>query len=199
MPEVRVSTGKRIGRAAMSNAVFVPVQGVLTLLATALIARSVGLEQYGIYAIFNAIRSSLLFYTDLGVSTAGSKFFPEVIDREGRQGARRLLVFQAQVNMATALLWIGILQVGGAYWSRLLGIPPSEMYLLRCAQLALGIEEAGRVAYVFLWARFAQPRVNVANLIATAVQPALIAAAVLARLGLPGIIAAVIGTACLRA
>ena len=36
MPEAPTSTGRRIGRAAMSNALLVPAQGVLTLLATAL-------------------------------------------------------------------------------------------------------------------------------------------------------------------
>ena len=150
MPEAPTSTGRRIGRAAMSNALLVPAQGVLTLLATALIARSLGLDRYAIFAIFNAVRSSLLFYTDLGVSTAGSKFFPEVIEQEGRRGARRLLLFQAQVNLATAVVWIAILEIGGAYWSHLLGIPAADAYLLRCAQVALAVEEAGRIGYVFL-------------------------------------------------
>lgn len=187
-----------VSRAALSNAALVPAQALLSLAASAIVARSLGSSLFGTFAVFNALRASLLFSTDLGMSTAGSRFFPEVIEREGRSGALRLIALQGAINAGAGLAWIAAL-LAGAVWARdLLGIAPAHAFVVGYAALGLAVEECGRVAYVFLWGRFAHHRVNVANLLGTAALPLFVVVAVRAGGGLRAILIASVAAAAVR-
>jgi O-antigen/teichoic acid export membrane protein len=176
----------------------VPAQAACSLLASALIARSLGTSLFGTFAVFNALRASLAFYTDLGMSTAGSKFFPEVVQREGRAGALRLIRLQSSINGLAAAIWIVLLLAGGGWCRELLGIDAEHAYVTNYAAVGLLIEECARVSYPVLWGRFAHHRVNLANLIGTAVLPLLILATVSTGGGLHGVLVATLVSSGLR-
>lgn len=181
---------KAVSRAALSNTAFVPAQAVLSLVASAMIARTLGTSLFGTFAVFNALRASLVFYTDLGMSTAGSKFFPEVVAREGRAGAWRLIRLQSGINALAAGVWVVALLAGGRWCLELLGIGPEHAYVVRYAAVGLLIEECARLSYLVLWGRFAHHRVNVANLISTAALPVFILTAVRVGGGLRAVLIA---------
>lgn len=187
-----------IGRAALSNAMLVPAQAVLSLLATAMVARTLGTSLFGTFAVFNALRASLLFCTDVGTSTAGSKFLPEVIEREGRGGAARLMGLQAAITTATGATWITALLLAAPSVTSILGIAPGHAFIVPYAAVCLAIDECGRVAYMFLWGRFAHHRVNVANVLGTAALPIFVALAIRAGGGLRLVLLAAIGAVALR-
>ena len=187
-----------VGRAALSNAALVPAQAVLSMVASAIIARVLGTSLFGTFAVFTALRASLLFYTDLGMSTAGSKFFPEVIEREGRAGAYRLIRLQAAITGAAAAVWILVLAGAASSTRDLLAIAPQHAFIIPAAAIALVIDECGRVAYVFLWGRFAHHRVNVANLLGAAALPVFVTAAALGDGGLSAIVTAAVAAGLVR-
>ena len=187
-----------VGRSAVSNALMVPLQAVLSLAASAVIARALGTSLFGTFAVFTALRSSLLFYTDLGLSAAGAKFFPEVVRVEGRAGAVRLLFFQGSINLLFGLAWVLLLLAGETRLRDLFGIGAEHAFVIRYAAAGLLIEECGRVAYVFLWARFAHPRVNMANVAGTAALPVLVILAVAGDGGLRAILLATLGAALMK-
>lgn len=190
--------GPRIGRAVVANVTLVPAQGVLSLLATALVARYLRPELFAVYAIFLALKSSLLFYADFGASTAGSKFFPEVIEREGRAGALKLFAYQGGVTGLTMVALAAGLSVTASTLAGSLGIEEGAAFVLRYAVIALFLEEAGRLAQTFLWTRFAHRTVNVVNLVSTAAQPLAILLAISLSASLNGVLLACVAASAVQ-
>lgn len=191
--------GARIGRAVLSNALLVPSQAGLSVVASAVIARSLGAELFGAYAIFTALRASLLFYTDLGASAASSKFYAEVTAREGRRGALRIIWRHAAFNTAATGIWSVALWLAAPFFLRLFGLPAQQAYVFGFAACALVLEEVARLAQTFLWARFAHRAVNLINLTSTAALPLFVGIAVVLTGSLWEVLAASVAVSAVRA
>jgi O-antigen/teichoic acid export membrane protein len=190
---------KQAARAAVSNALFVPTQAVLTLVASAAVTRVLGAQLFGLFAIFQALKSTLSFYSDLGTSSATSKLFPEVVAVAGRRGGVQLLAYQACTNAAATLLLAGALALATPLCVRLFSIPAQYEFLIWYAWIGLVIDESARLAQVFLWARFANTQVNVTNLVGAAAQPLFVITTSALGGSLRGVIVATLAASGLRA
>jgi O-antigen/teichoic acid export membrane protein len=189
---------RQAARAAISNTLFVPTQAILSLAAGAVITRLLGIHLFGLYAIFQALKSTLSFYSDLGSSTATSKLFPEILAAAGRQGAVRLLACQAAVNIGATAILAGVLLLIAPLCLRLFSISTDHEFLIWYACIGMVIEEAGRLGQVFLWARFAHTKVNLSNLAGALAQPLCVLAVVQFGGGLREVVLATLAASTLR-
>jgi hypothetical protein len=110
---VSASVAGKASRAVLWNLLFVPALAALSVLGTAVVARSLSIDDYAVYGLAMATVTSLLLCSDLGITSAVARFTPE-IRKMGRQSTRRFLRTAAWSRIAAlGLVVLGLVAARG--------------------------------------------------------------------------------------
>jgi O-antigen/teichoic acid export membrane protein len=176
-------------RALLWNVALIPLQAVVVLAASALVARRLSLEQYATYSLAMATLTSLLLWSDLGLMPMVSRYTPVV----RASGALALRVFLRRVS----LFRLAAIAVSAVAFAAAWGLPavraalPFEGAALALLLVALGAQGLARIHEYFLSGLLERRAVGIARIVVGLVHPVLVIAAVTAGLGVTGILAAV--------
>ncbi len=191
---------EQIASAFLWNATLIPLGALISFAISVLIARELQLAQFPAYAVLIAFKDSLLLFGDLGLGQGISRYVPMARLQGGRAAVVRLVL---QVLAARFVLYggtaVAVLAAAGATCSQL-HLEPGEAasFLLWIPLLAL-LESLSTTLCYLLWSLLEQKWVNLVNLLDAVLQPALVLAAILQGLRLPGIVLAFVVAAGLRA
>jgi O-antigen/teichoic acid export membrane protein len=98
----------RVGEAMVWNSVAAPIKAGLTLAASVVIARMLGPDRYGAYAVTLSLLTFLGQYTDLGINRSLPRYLPQAEVRFGQPGVRALLrdvlLLKVAIVVVTAVL-----------------------------------------------------------------------------------------------
>jgi O-antigen/teichoic acid export membrane protein len=92
------------------NTLLLPARFLVALVASVVFYRVLSLEQVGLLFLITSLAATLGFNADLGIERTLPRFLPEVEQRSGREGVRRLIrqVIRVKLLVLVALL-LGLL------------------------------------------------------------------------------------------
>lgn len=183
------SLAHRVSRSVFWNALLVPIAFVLSTVMSIVIRRAFGLGS-GVYDVVSGLVGSVLLYSSLGLSTALTKFLPEL---EVTRGRRAVLAFLARASAARAVVLVAVLvplNVLADVASDHLNLGVQGLLLLRLATLMVVARAVLDLGVKTLNAFLAQREVNLLALAQSLTDPAFIAVAIVSGLGIPGVIGA---------
>ncbi len=94
----------------------IPLLGVLSIVSSALVARTLSVDEYRVYGLAVATVMTLVLWSDLGISSAVARFTPEL--RKLKQDAMlRFLRGAASVRFLALGLAVAALVLVRAIWS----------------------------------------------------------------------------------
>lgn len=175
--------------ALLWNVALIPLQAVVALTASAVVARRLTIDQYAVYGLAMAALTSLLLWSDLGLMPMVSRYAPLLRPH----GAPVLRAFLWKVS-AARLAALGVAVLGfAAAWRlplvrRLLPFEGSGLLLLLAALVAQGV---ARLHEYFLSGLLERRLVGLIRIAVGLVHPLLVIGAVTAGYGINGILAAV--------
>jgi O-antigen/teichoic acid export membrane protein len=176
-------------RALLWNVALIPLQAVVALAASALVARRLRVDQYALYGLAMATLTSLLLWSDLGLMPMVSRYTP-VLRARGGAVLRSFLWRVSGVRLAA-------IAAAAAVFAALWGIPavratlPFESVGVGLLLAALAAQGLARIHEYFLSGMLERRAVGVARIGVGLAHPLLVIAAVAAGLGVNGILAAV--------
>jgi O-antigen/teichoic acid export membrane protein len=176
-------------RALLWNVALIPLQAVVMLAASALVARRLPLEHYALYGLATATLTSLLLWSDLGLMPMVSRYVP-LLRPSGGPVLRRFL---RQVTMVrAAALALAVLAFAAAWqWPvvhRMLPFEGPGLALILAALMAQGV---ARLHEYFLSGLLERRSVGLIRIVVGLVHPLLVIGAVASGGGLNGILAAI--------
>lgn len=189
---------RRVAAAVAWNTVFIPIGTVLTLASTVAIARYLPISAFAVYSVALAVKNSVLLLGDLGLSGGATKFFPELIAKEGRRGGRVLLTTTLVYRGIIAGVLIAFLIVLSAPLRQILKISEPMGFVLWFAGIIAAVESFGLAFQSFLTATFRVRALNMIGIGHTIAQALLLIGSVLAGFGVYGIMAALVLGSSLR-
>jgi O-antigen/teichoic acid export membrane protein len=185
-----------VSRSVFWNALLVPVAFVLSTVMSIVIRRAFGLGS-GVYDVVSGLVGSVLLYSSLGLSTALTKFLPEL---EVTQGRRAVLAFLARAATARGVVVAAVLlplNLAAELAAARLNLGVQGLLLLRLATLMVIARAVLDLGVKTLSAFLAQREVNLLALAQSLTDPAFIAVAIVAGFGIPGVIGALAASSAL--
>jgi O-antigen/teichoic acid export membrane protein len=186
------SLSQSTARAVLRNVVLIPLLGVLSLVSSALVARTLSLEEYRVYGLAVAAVASLLLWSDLGISSAVARFTPELRKRS-REATLRFLETAARTRfVALGVLLTGLLLARsfGPVGPRGEEIVPFQGWSLWLIVITVAAQGAARVLQYFLSGLFQRGRVGAILVLAALAQSTLVILAAVLATGVVGILGA---------
>ncbi len=177
----------KASRAVLWNLLFVPSLLALTVLSSAVVARSLSIDDYAIYGLAMATVTSLLLCSDLGITSAVARFTPE-IRKLGRESTRRFLRMAAWSRIAAmGLVVLGLVAARG--FAPLRDALPFHGASLVLVLAVAAFQSVSRVIQYYLTGLLDRKAIGFIQFVAGLVQPALVILAVTGGFGVPGILA----------
>jgi O-antigen/teichoic acid export membrane protein len=184
---VSSSVAGKASRAVLWNLLFVPSLLALTVLSSAVVARSLSIDDYAIYGLAMATVTSLLLLSDLGITSAVARFTPE-IRKMGPESTRRFLRTAAWSRIAAmGLVVLGLVAARG--FAPLADALPFHGVSLALVLAVAAVQSLSRVKQYYLTGLLDRRAIGFIQFAAGIVQPALVILAVAAGYGVPGILA----------
>jgi PST family polysaccharide transporter len=186
------SLSQSTARAVLWNVVLIPLLGVLSLVSSALVARTLSLEEYRVYGLAVAAVASLLLWSDLGVSAAVARFTPELRKRS-REATLRFLETAARTRfVALGVLLAGLLLARsfGPMGPRGEEVVPFQGWSLWLIVITVAAQGAARVLQYFLSGLFQRGRVGAILVLSALSQSTLVILAAVLATGVVGILGA---------
>ncbi|HEY7511858.1 MAG TPA: oligosaccharide flippase family protein [Vicinamibacteria bacterium] len=176
-------------RALLWNVALIPLQAVVALAASALVARRLSVEQYALYGLAMAALTSLLLWSDLGLMPMVSRYTP-VLRASGTAALRHFLWRVSAVRVGAVALAALAFAVAWRLPAvrRALPFEGPGLALLLAALAAQGL---ARLHEYFLSGLLDRRSVGLARIAVGLAHPLLLIGAVSAGLGVNGILAAV--------
>lgn len=184
-----LSVGGKASRAVLWNLLFVPSLAVLTVVSSAVVARHLSVSQYGIYGLAMATVTTLLLWSDLGITSAVARFTPG-IRRLGPTPTRRFLRFAACVRFA-AMALVVLALLASRRFALVEEVLPFRGVSLALVLLVAAFQSASRVQQYYLTGLLDRKGVGAIQFTAGLIQPALIILAAVSGLGIEGILAGI--------
>ncbi|HVR71261.1 MAG TPA: oligosaccharide flippase family protein [Vicinamibacteria bacterium] len=176
-------------RALLWNVALIPLQAVVALVASALVARRLAVEHYALYGLALATLTSLLLWSDLGLMPMVSRYTP-VLRASGGTVLRRFLGQVTAVRLA-ALAAAALGFAAAWHLGALRHMLPFEGPGLALLLAALAAQGVARLHEYFLSGLLERRTVGLVRLVVGLAHPLLVIAAVTAGYGVNGILAAV--------
>jgi O-antigen/teichoic acid export membrane protein len=176
-------------RALLWNVALIPLQAVVALAASALVARRLSVEQYALYGLAMAALTSLLLWSDLGLMPMVSRYTP-VLRASGTAALRHFLWRVSAVRVGA----VALAALAFALAWRLPAVRralPFEGPGLALLLAALAAQGLARLQEYFLSGMLDRRSVGLARIAVGLAHPLLLIGAVSAGLGVNGILAAV--------
>jgi O-antigen/teichoic acid export membrane protein len=185
---------QQASRAALWNALLLPLLSVLNLAFAVVIRRRFGLFS-GVYDVLLGLLSALLLYSGVGIPSALSKFLPEVAALSGAQAVGRFLRQAAIIRLGCLALLLVPLNLLAEPVSSKLGLgPDGPIYIA----LMSGLTVARAVLQFMsqaLNAFFAQLRSNLFALAQAALDIALVGLALFVGFEMAGVLGGLLASA----
>jgi lipopolysaccharide exporter len=183
------SLAAQASRALLWNVALIPLQAVVALAASALVARRLAVEHYALYGLAMAALTSLLLWSDLGLMPMVSRYTP-VLRAAGGTVLRRFLwqVTLARLGALAAAVLAFALAWRLPAVRRMLPFEGPGLALLLAALAAQGV---ARLHEYFLSGLLERRSVGLIRIAVGLAHPLLVIAAVTAGYGVNGILAAV--------
>lgn len=176
-------------RALLWNVALIPLQAVVALAASALVARRLEVEHYALYGLALASLTSLLLWSDLGLMPMVSRYAP-VLRGAGGGVLRRFLWQVTAVRMAA--LAAAVVAFAAAWrWPVVRGMLPFEGPGLPLLLVALAAQGVARLHEYFLSGLLERRSVGLIRIAVGLTHPLLVIAAVASGGGVNGILAAI--------
>jgi O-antigen/teichoic acid export membrane protein len=188
------SLAPRVGEAMVWNTLAAPIKAALTLATSVVVARLLGVRDYGVYTILLTIIATVGQYTDLGINRSLPRYVPQADVRFGRDGVVALLRDVVMVKALLAVLGVVALLAGRHAIDAWLGLGSNGRPWLDIVCVVFVLEVMREIALRVLNSYFRQRLTNGIEIATLAVHP-LAAAIVLWRGG--GITGALVVTAAL--
>ncbi len=186
-PGVSSSVAGRASRAVLWNLLFVPSLAALTVLSSVVVARSLSIDEYGLYGLAMATVTLLLLCSDLGITSAVARFTPE-IRKMGPETTRRFLSAVVLVRVAAmGLVVLGLVAARG--FAPIKGALPFHGVSLLLVVSVAGFQSASRVEQYYLTGLLERKAIGFIQFLVGLVQPALVILAVAMGYGVIGILA----------
>jgi PST family polysaccharide transporter len=183
------SLGAQAWRALLWNVALIPLQAAVALAASALVARSLTLEQYALYGLAMAALTSLLLWSDLGLMPMVSRYTP-VLRAAGGAALRRFLWRVSAARLAA--LGASVLAFAAAWrLPAVRHVLPFEGPGLLLLLAALAAQGLARLHEYFLSGLLERRLVGLVRIAVGLAHPLLVILAVTAGYGVNGILAAV--------
>ena len=183
---------QRTGRAAFWNAVLVPVQALIGLAFTAVVARQFGLQLAGVYVAAMGVVGTVVTFTSVGIPTSLTKFLPEIEASAGAPAVVLLLRRAATVRMMLIAVVLVPLNVFAAPLSAWLDLGAEGVLILRIASLLIVARAVIELASRSLTAFFGQLQSNSLQLLQGSLDFVLVGAAVVGGYQIAGVFGAVV-------
>ncbi len=184
---VSFSVAGKASRAVLWNLLFVPSLAALTVLSSAVVARSLSIDDYAIYGLAMATVTSLLLCSDLGITSAVARFTPE-IRKMGPESTRRFLRTAAWSRIAAmGLVVLGLVAARGL--APLRDALPFHGASLVLVLAVAAFQSVSRVKQYYLTGLLDRKAIGFIQFAAGVVQPALVILAVAGGYGVSGILA----------
>ncbi len=196
MPINRRSPGP--ADAARSNLATYPLIVAAGFVSTVVVARTLPIADFAVFALALAVRGSVQFISDLGTGAAASRMFAELRARSARGEAQWLYRRLVAARVALWACLAGALVIAPDAASGLLRLGEDRDPFLTFVGVIALTETIGALGYYVLIAVHAQAIPNRVTLGATVAQPALVIAASLSGSGLPGLLAALAAISAVR-
>jgi O-antigen/teichoic acid export membrane protein len=176
-------------RALLWNVALIPLQAVVALTASAVVARRLTVEHYALYGLAMATLTSLLLWSDLGLMPMVSRYVPVLRGAGGGVLSR----FLRQVTAARVVALALAIAAFAAAWRwpvlrRMLPFEGPGLALILAALMAQGV---ARLHEYFLSGLLERRSVGLIRIAVGLAHPLLVIAAVAAGGGVNGILAAV--------
>ena len=189
---------QQVSRAALWNALLLPLLSVLNLAFAVVIRRRFGLFS-GVYDVLLGLLSALLLYSGVGIPSALSKFLPEVAALSGAQAVGRFLRQAAIIRLGCLALLLVPLNLLAEPVSSKLGLgPDGPIYIA----LMSGLTVARAVLQFMIQALnafFAQLWSNLFALAQAALDIALVGLALFVGFEMAGVLGGLLASAALVA
>ncbi len=195
-PSAPPTLAHRVSQSVFWNALLVPIAFVLSTVMSIVIRRSFGLGS-GVYDVVSGLVGSVLLYSSLGLSTALTKFLPEL---EVTRGRAAVIAFLARATAARAVVLVAVLaplNVLADVASDHLNLGVQGLLLLRLATVMVVARAVLDLGLKTLNSFLAQREVNLLALAQSLTDPAFIAVAIVSGLGIPGVIGALAASSAL--
>ena len=192
------SLAHRVSRSLFWNAVLVPVAFVLSAVMSILIRRTFGLRS-GIYDVVSGLVGSVLLYSSLGLSTALTKFLPELEVARGRHAVVEFLGRAVGARLAVLVAIMVPMNAFAPAVAAHLHLGEQGALLVRLATAMVAARAALDLGVKTLNAFLAQREVNVLAIVQAFTDPAFIAIAIAAGWGIPGVIGALAASSAFMA
>lgn len=114
MSRAPVTLSGQVLSATAWNTLLLPARFLVALVASVVFYRALTLEQVGLLFLITSLAATLGFNADLGIERTLPRFLPEVEERSGREGVRRLIrqVIRVKLLVLVALM-LGLLALEG--------------------------------------------------------------------------------------
>ncbi len=197
-PPAAHSLTERVSRSVFWNAVLVPIAFVLSTVMSILVRRAFGLGS-GVYDVVSGLVGSVVLYSSLGLSTALTKFLPEL---EVSRGRAAVIAFLARTAAARAVV-LGVvlipINLAAEPVAARLNLGDGGTLLLRLATVMVLARALLELGIKTLNAFLAQREANLLTLVQSLTDPTFIGVAIGAGFGIPGVIAALAASSALVA
>lgn len=171
----------RVGEAMVWNSIAAPIKAALTLAASVVIARMLGPDGYGAYAVTLSLLVFLGQYTDLGINRSLPRYIPQAEERFGQPGVRALLRDVLLVKGAIVVATAVSLSAVSAAVARMLRLGVDGTVWLRIVVVVFAAEVFREIALRILNSYLRQKLTNSVEMLTLAIHP--LAAALVLWLG----------------
>jgi len=180
----------RAARASRSNLIAFPAIGASAFFAGVVVARTLPVSDFAVYALALALRGTVQFLADFGTGAASARAFAQLEAADRRGSALQLYGRLAAVRAGAAVLLAGASFAAADAALHYLGLAPTDRAALFCLVVMGAAEIAGGLGTYVLTGMLRQRQLNAVLFAYNVAQPTLVVAAALAGLGLTGILAA---------
>lgn len=186
--EAARSLSAQASRGVLWNLVLVPAVAAVALASSAVVARALSNESYRLYGLAMASVTSLLLWSDLGLTSTVARFTPSLRAR-GEPAVRWFLKAAGRLRLGAVLVLVTILlALRETEWLQDV-LPFQGLQVLLIATIA-SLQSASRVNEYYLTGLLDRKGIGVIQLIASLVQPMLVVGAAVLGRGVTGILVA---------
>lgn len=172
------------------NVLSAPIKAALTLATSIVVARMLGPQDYGSYAILLSILATLGQYTDLGINRSLPRYVPQAEVRFGRSGVEALLRDVLAVKGILTLATLGAVNLFAGWFLSAFDLGTANLVWIRIVTVIFAVEVFREIASRVLASYFRQKLTNAVEMITLAAHPLLAALALGYGFGISGALAA---------
>jgi len=180
----------RAVRASRSNLIAFPVIAIFAFAAGIVVARTLPIGEFAVYALALALRGTVQFLADLGAGTASARAFAQLEAANRRAYSLRLYGRLAALRLAVVALLAGATFAAADAALSYLGLATTDRAALAWLVIMGAAEVIGGLGTYALTGTLRQRWLNGVLIAYSVLQPGLVVTAAVAGLGLSGVLAA---------